>query len=115
MILCRLFGHKAPSNFVCNQGLKVGRCGRCRVDLIQTDGHWTTVPTGYRLTWRTGTEQPESSHEVTTLHPAPRSSDKRQGDRRSPVQGDLPAYLAGRDRRRNRDRRKSFGRRWTEG
>ncbi len=115
MILCQLFGHKAPSNFVCNGGLKVGRCGRCRADLIQTDAHWTPVPAGYRIAWRKGTGQPVPADPVAAPEPAPRSSDKRRGDRRSPVQGELPAYLGGRDRRRLRDRRKSFGRRWSEG
>ena len=49
---CMRGKHDAAANWVRNQGLEFGRCGRCGRDLIRSRQQWRTVPQGFRVVWR---------------------------------------------------------------
>lgn len=53
-IFCALTGHRASSDTIFNGGHNFARCTRCRTDLVQQRGQWTTPPKGFRIVWRKG-------------------------------------------------------------
>jgi hypothetical protein len=51
-ILCRIFGHRPEARTVRNEGRHFSRCRRCRLDLVEHNGRWSTAPRGYRIIWK---------------------------------------------------------------
>lgn len=51
---CALTGHRASSDTIFNGGHNFARCTRCRTDLVQQQGRWTTPPKGFQIVWRKG-------------------------------------------------------------
>jgi len=51
--LCGFRPHRPVGGVAANGTLQVGRCGRCRAEIIRRDGGWwKTVPAGMRIVWR---------------------------------------------------------------
>lgn len=48
---CTRGKHEVAANWVRNQGLDFGRCGRCGRDLIRSRRQWRSVPQGFRVVW----------------------------------------------------------------
>ncbi|HEY0116929.1 MAG TPA: hypothetical protein VGB54_14540 [Allosphingosinicella sp.] len=53
-VMCGILGHAARDTGLWNDGYFFSRCKRCQCDLIRTDGGWSPLPFGYRVTWRSG-------------------------------------------------------------
>jgi hypothetical protein len=51
-LICRIAGHRAETRIVENEGRRFSRCVRCRVDLVESSGRWSTAPRGYRIVWK---------------------------------------------------------------
>ena len=50
---CHLTGHQ-PGDEIWNEGYFFTRCTRCGRDMMRADGPWRTVPSKYRVVWRSG-------------------------------------------------------------
>ena len=115
-ILCSVGGHSPSEQRIRNGGHHFARCTRCNSDLIESDGRWATAPRGFRIIWKAVPREAEPVLElVNELEAEPESQapeapalhQERCGvDRR--VNRYALAYK-GIERRRNRDRRQSFG------
>lgn len=53
MARCHLTGHQ-PGDEIWNEGYFFTRCTRCGRDMMRADGPWRTVPSKYRVVWRSG-------------------------------------------------------------
>jgi CheY-like chemotaxis protein len=51
-IMCRLRGHEASPNEVCNGGECFSRCLRCGEELIKSGDAWRPLPSGFRVVWK---------------------------------------------------------------
>ena len=51
-IYCALAGHRASPDTIFNGGHNFARCTRCRVDLVERAGTWSTPPKGFRIVWK---------------------------------------------------------------
>ena len=51
-IYCALAGHRASSDTIFNGGHNFARCTRCKADLVERAGTWSTPPKGFRIVWR---------------------------------------------------------------
>ena len=115
-ILCSVGGHSASEQRIRNAGHHFARCTRCNTDLVETDGRWATAPRGFRVIWKAVPREAEPVLELVdeleaepeTQEPEtqPPYQERRGVDRR--VNRYALAYK-GIERRRNRDRRQSFG------
>jgi hypothetical protein len=115
-LLCSIGGHSVSEQRIRNAGHHFGRCTRCSADLVEKDGRWSTAPRGFRIIWK---EVPREAEPLLELQdefvPEPEgqeaeplpAQERRGVDRR--VNRYALAYT-GIERRRNRDRRQSFGR-----
>jgi hypothetical protein len=123
-LICSLAGHRAAARTIYNAGHHFGRCGRCHVDMIERDGVWKIAPRGFRVVWKAtpdtepeGASVPQPIEQRSALSAQEdelvldvRHDDRRGfGDRRGRSGPGVPAYLAGRDRRRRA--RRAFGKR----
>jgi hypothetical protein len=113
-LLCSISGHSPSGQRIRNGGHHFARCTRCNADLVESDGRWATAPRGFRVIWKAVAPEADTVLDlVNELQPeaqpeAPASDQDRRGlDRR--VNRYAVAYK-GIERRRNRDRRQSFGR-----
>ena len=59
-IACALTGHRASERTIRNGGRHFASCTRCRADLVETQGRWTTAPAGFRIVWKSVREEPVS-------------------------------------------------------
>ena len=117
-LICSISGHSVSEQRIRNAGHHFARCTRCNADLVENDGRWSTAPRGFRVIWKAVAQdvldlehefQPEPEPEASSDEAeAPAGDQDRRGlDRR--VNRYAVAYK-GIERRRNRDRRQSFGR-----
>lgn len=51
-IMCRVRGHEASPNEVCNGGECFSRCVRCGEELIKSGDAWRPLPSGFRVVWK---------------------------------------------------------------
>lgn len=115
-ILCSIGGHSASEERIRNAGHHFARCTRCGNDLVEADGRWSTAPRGFRIIWKAVPREAEPVLElVDEFEPEQQGEeaetplvhqDRRGVERR--VNRYALAYK-GLERRRNRDRRQSFG------
>lgn len=115
---CALRGHLPSEDVIANGGYTFSRCTRCSADLVEEDGRWAPPPRGFRIVWRKaeGEARPSESTgpsplEVVTNAEGPIDPADRRArpERRVARDRSLPNFLAGKDRRRSRDRRAGFG------
>jgi hypothetical protein len=120
-LICSISGHSASNQRIRNAGHHFARCTRCNADLVENDGRWSTAPRGFRVIWKAVApetqsvldldvelepeSQPEAPVEETEASQVP--EDRRGLDRRV---NRYAVVYKGIERRRNRDRRQSFGR-----
>lgn len=99
-----------------NAGHHFARCTRCNSDLIEAEGRWSTAPKGFRIIWKAMPREAEPILELDAEleaesepqeSEAPANHQDRRGLERR-VNRYALAYQ-GVERRRNRDRRQSFG------
>jgi hypothetical protein len=122
-LLCSIGGHSASGQRIRNAGHHFARCARCNADLVESEGRWATAPRGFRVIWkavpdkgaelvleledefepdvRPALETAEEEQPEAELHPERRGLERR-------VNRYALAYK-GIERRRDRDRRQSFG------
>jgi hypothetical protein len=119
-LICSISGHSASEQRIRNAGHHFARCTRCNADLVENDGRWSTAPRGFRVIWKAVAEDTQSVLELQDeleAEPqpeapadgveAPASDQDRRGlDRRV---NRYAVVYKGIERRRNRDRRQSFG------
>ena len=109
-IFCDLSGHRASAETIRNGGHHFARCTRCKADLVEREGAWTSAPKGFRIVWRPAEAEPLELTELAAAPaeeaPQPVVQERRGGDRRAPA-GTQPKFT-GVDRRRS-DRRADFG------
>ena len=51
-IYCALAGHRASPDTISNGGHNFARCARCKADLVEQAGAWSSPPKGFRIVWR---------------------------------------------------------------
>ena len=109
-ILCAFDRHRVSDRRILNDGYHFSRCTRCEADLVEVEGGWSAAPSGYRIVWKSqakpAPQQAEAAEESGDEPAAPVFQERRRLDRR--VNPHAFAYK-GKERRRNRDRRTSFG------
>jgi hypothetical protein len=117
-ILCSIGGHSPSEQRIRNAGYHFARCTRCSADLVERDGRWSCAPRGFRIIWKAVPREAEPILElVDELQPEPQL--EGEGDQASPVHQERRGVdrrvnryalaYKGVERRRNRDRRQSFG------
>lgn len=53
-LICMLRGHRSGSWEQWNEGYCFSACAGCRQELVRTSGDWRTLPSGYRIGWKSG-------------------------------------------------------------
>jgi hypothetical protein len=120
-LICSISGHSASEQRIRNAGHHFARCTRCNADLVENDGRWSTAPRGFRVIWKSVPQETqsildldvelelESELETSAVEAeATETPEDRRGlDRRV---NRYAVVYKGIERRRNRDRRQSFGR-----
>ena len=70
-IVCRVRGHEASPDEVCNGGECFSRCVRCGEELIKSDGAWRPLPKGFRVVWKDAPPAAAASPPPREAPPAP--------------------------------------------
>jgi hypothetical protein len=113
--LCSISGHSPSGQRIRNAGHHFGRCTRCNADLVENDGRWSTAPRGFRIIWK---EVPREAKPILELldefvpEPQAQEAEPLPVQERRGVERRVNRYALayhGIERRRDRDRRQSFG------
>jgi hypothetical protein len=113
--LCSISGHSVSEQRIRNGGHHFARCTRCSADLVEKDGRWSVAPRGFRIIWKAVSREAETILELEdefVPEPEPQEAEHSPLQERRGVERRVNRYALayqGMERRRNRDRRQSFG------